>query len=96
MLDSGIIKPSHEWQLMSLGVVFGDALAQSMDLTWVIVDDEFGRAAALMVPQTTILLFPMTALLKRMEDGEEIDIFELRKGFCERVAILKESSALLE
>ena len=93
ILDTGIIKPTHEWQLKSLGVVFGDALAQSMDLAWVMVDDEFGCTAALIVPQTTILLFPVTALLKRLEDGEEIDVFELRKNFCERVAVLKEDGA---
>ncbi|HWU56568.1 MAG TPA: DUF3806 domain-containing protein [Rhizomicrobium sp.] len=93
MLDSGVIKPSHEWQLKSLGVVFGDILAQSMDLIWVMVDDEYGRSPALMVPQTTILLFPVTALLKRLEDGETVDIHELYGGFYERVTVLKEQGA---
>ena len=93
MLDSGYIKPEHEWQLKSLGVVFGDVLAQSMDLIWVMVDDEYGRSAALMVPKTTILLFPITALLKRLEDGEKIDVRELYSGFYEKVSVLKEEGA---
>jgi len=89
MLDSGVIKPNHEWQLKSLGVVFGDALAQSMDLVWVMVNDEYGYSAALMVPQTPILLFPVTAILKRLEDGEKADVHELYSGFHERVAALR-------
>jgi len=89
MLNSGLIKPNHEWQLKSLGVVFGDVLAQSLDVVWVMVEDEYGRSAALMVPQTTILLFPITALLKRLEDGEEVDVRDLYSGFYDRVITLK-------
>jgi hypothetical protein len=96
LLDSGVIKSDHEWELQSLGVVFGDILAQSMDLIWVVVDDEYGRSAALMVPQTTILIFPITALLKRFENGEKVDVRELYSGFYEKVVTLKEQGAQLQ
>ena len=85
IVDSGLIKAQDKWPLRSLGVVFGDALAQQLDLVWVLVDDEHGRDPALMVPKTTILVFPLTAISKRVEDGESIDVHELFAGFCELI-----------
>src|SRR6516162_5917973 len=37
------IDPTETWKLQSLGITFGDALAQKMGLSWVIVEDEYGR-----------------------------------------------------
>jgi hypothetical protein len=89
MLESGVLTPKHEWELCSLGVIFGDTLVQATDFIWVAVHDEYGRSPALMVPGSQIRLFPMTTLLRRMEDGEKIDIRDLFVGFCERAAVLR-------
>jgi hypothetical protein len=85
MLKSTMIKANHKWELQSLGVVFGDALAQQLGLLWVTVEDEFGRDPALLVPKTTILAYPLTAISKRIEDGEGVDVFDLFQGFCELI-----------
>jgi len=90
ILDANWIEPSETRKLQTLGVVFGDALAEKMELMWVMVEDEYGRDPALMMPKTTILLFPLTAISKRVEDGEAVDVADLFKGFCERVVALKE------
>ncbi len=89
ILDKGWINRDETNKLQSLGIVFGDAIAEKMELLWVMVEDEYGRDPALMVPKTTILVFPMTAISKRVEDGEKVDVFDLFSGFCERVAVLR-------
>ena len=89
MLDSGVITPDQKWELQSLGIVFGDALSQALDLMWVAVEDEYGRDPALMMPKTTMLVFPRTVISKRIEDGEKVNVFELFGDFCERVMQLK-------
>lgn len=37
------IDPTETWKLQSLGITFGDALFQEMGLSWVVVEDEYGR-----------------------------------------------------
>jgi len=85
ILDAGWIEPEETWKLQSLGITFGDALSQKMNLIWVTVEDEYGRDPALMVPKTTILVFPLTAISKRIERGESVDVFSLFDEFCQFV-----------
>lgn len=85
ILDNGWISPDETNKLQSLGVVFGDALAEKMQLFWVMVEDEYGRDPALMMPKTTILVFPITAISKRIERGEKVDVCDLFTGFCESI-----------
>jgi hypothetical protein len=49
------------------------------------VTDEYGRDPALMVPKTTILAYPLTAISKRVEDGEKVDVRHLFQGFCDLI-----------
>jgi hypothetical protein len=82
VLDNGWIEKHETWKLQSLGVAFGDALVQEVpELFWVAVDDEFGRAPALRWLQTSTLVFPLTAISKRMEDGVSVDVYEMFGGF---------------
>lgn len=85
ILDNGWIAPDETNKLQSLGIVFGDALAEKMQLLWVMVEDEYGRDPALMVPKTTILAFPLTAISKRIEDGEKVNVYDLFAGFCDLI-----------
>jgi hypothetical protein len=94
ILDANWIEPGETWKLQSLGVTFGDALAQKLGLTWAAVDDEYGRSPALMVPKTTILLFPLTAISKRVEKGEQVDVHGLFDRFCELVEARKATDKL--
>lgn len=82
ILEDKLVKPDETWKLQSLGTVFGDALALYMKLDWVILEDRYGRSPGLRVPGTTIVVFPVTAISKRIERGEIVDVFRLFKDFC--------------
>ena len=77
ILDAGWIEPRETAKLQSLGITLGDALAQELSMEWVMVEDEQGRDPALRFPGTTVLLFPLTMISKRIEDGESVDVANL-------------------
>ena len=77
VLDNGWATAGQSWNLQALGVVFGDVLSELLSAPWVIVDDEFGRDAALLVSEDPVILFPITMISKRVEDGEAVDVAEL-------------------
>ena len=77
ILKSNWIKPDETVKLQSLGITFGDALAQEVGLEWVFVEDEYGRDPALRLKGTSVLLFPMTMISKRIERGEDVDVYDL-------------------
>ena len=63
ILDNGWVDEHETWKLQSLGISFGDALAEELtELSWVAVEDEYGRDPALRWRETEILLFPLTAI----------------------------------
>ena len=53
------------------------------------VEDEYGRDPAVRRPNTTIILYPMTMISKRIERGEKVDVFELYNGTAAQVEALK-------
>jgi hypothetical protein len=77
VLQAGIFKPTQTYELQCLGVVLGDALVQEMGMEWIIVQDERGRDPAVRLLRTTIILFPLTMISKRLERGEQVDVFAL-------------------
>jgi hypothetical protein len=82
ILDNKWVLKEEAFKLQALGVCFGDALEQEMEeLSWVAVDDKFGRDPALRWLNTNTLVFPRTAVSKRVEDDIEIDIYEMFGGF---------------
>jgi hypothetical protein len=89
IIRSKWIEPSETWKLQSLGITFGDALAQELGLIWVAVEDEHGRDPALRDKGTSIVMFPMTTLSKRIERGETVDVCTLFGAACESVARLR-------
>jgi hypothetical protein len=93
ILDANWIAPDETWKLQSLGITLGDILEQTMGLTWVAVEDEYGRDPALRDGDTSILLFPMTMISKRIEDGETVDVLRLLDGTHDTITRLRESGA---
>lgn len=89
ILDERWVEASETWKLQSLGITFGDALAQKMGLSWVAVEDEHGRDPALQDKGTTIVIFPMTMISKRMESGEAVDIRDLFARACSTIERLR-------
>lgn len=86
IINSGWVKPTETVKLQALGVAFGDALAQQLGLTWVAIDDEYGCDAALIIENTSVKVFPLTSLSKRLEAGETVDV---RKLFAEACATIR-------
>ena len=84
------IDPTETWKLQSLGITFGDALVQKMGLSWVIVEDEYGRDPALHDHGTTIVVFPATTISKRIERGEAVDVRELFGQACHSINRLRD------
>jgi hypothetical protein len=89
ILDARWIEPTETWKLQSLGITFGDALAQHLDLEWVAVEDEYGRSPALRLSGTSILIFPLTAISKRVERGDAVNVDELFAWFCETIVEMR-------
>ena len=63
-----------------MGIVFGDVFVQDMGFSWVMVEDEHGRDPAIRYRETSIILFPLTMISKRIERGEQVDVFDLYNG----------------
>lgn len=93
ILSEGWIEPHETVKLQSLGVVLGDALAQELSLTWRIVSDEYGRDPALILDGTTLRLFPLTMISKRIEKGEQVDVVEMFGGVCSQVRTIERQFA---
>jgi len=89
ILDNGYYQKNQTMELQSLGVTFGDALQQTLDLEWVEVEDEYGVDPALrhrdVVTYKNILLFPLTMLSKRIENGETVDVGDLFRNICDQI-----------
>jgi hypothetical protein len=79
------VEPTETVKLQCLGVAFGDALAQRLGLQWVAVEDEYGRDPALTCTGTSLLVFPMTSISKRVERGEDVDVQLLFKSACDSI-----------
>lgn len=82
ILSNGWVEPHETVKLQALGVAFGDALAQKLGLTWVAIDDEYGCDAALILEGTSVRVFPITSISKRVEAGEAVDVPELFEQAC--------------
>jgi uncharacterized protein DUF3806 len=83
------IVPDETLKLQCLGVTFGDALAQRLGLTWVVVEDGYGRDAALTLDGTSVRVFPLTSISKRIERGEEVDVYRLFEQACAAIERLR-------
>jgi hypothetical protein len=82
ILDKKFYGKDKTWELQSLGITFGDALLQRLDLEWVKIEDDYGIEPALVHKDTSVLLFPLTMISKRVGDNKEVNIEELFDGIC--------------
>jgi hypothetical protein len=58
ILDGDKLAVNPNWELRCIGAVFGDALVQGVGMKWVIVNDDQGRTAALLMEGTQFLAVP--------------------------------------
>ncbi len=91
ILAARIHGPQATYELQSLGIVFGDVVVQEMGFRWIVVEDAYGRDPAIQFRDTSIIAFPLTMLSKRIERGEEVDVFALYNGLAAKLAQLIEN-----
>jgi len=77
IIDARLFGASHTYELQCMGVVFGDVFVQVCGWEWSMVEDELGRDPCIRVPRSTIVLYPLTMISKRIEHGEPVDVFAL-------------------
>ena len=77
ILKSRWIEKEETLKLQCLGITLGDAFAQGLSLEWIEVKDEFGNDPALQLANTSIIIYPLTMISKRIEQGEGVDIYKL-------------------
>lgn len=63
------------WQ--SLGIVFGDMLAEELDLHWVNFEDELGQSRGLQYRNTANFVFPITMFSRRKQFRQPIDVSDM-------------------
>ena len=54
-----------------------------------VIEDEYGRDPALRDGKTSLKLFPLTIISKRVEEGEAVDPVALFKQICAKVDDLR-------
>ena len=81
ILDSGEIERDRTYELQCLGIAFGRVLVSASDgLDWAIVHDEYGSDPTLRYRDTSVCLNVLTAISKRVEDGQDVNVRELFEG----------------
>ena len=90
IIKSNWIEKDEKYKLQCLGITIGDALVQDLNFTWIDVEDECGTDPALKLGDTSIILFPLTMISKRIENDEKVDVFELFEKIKLKVIELKD------
>jgi hypothetical protein len=89
VLQAGVFKREQTYELQCLGIVLGDAFVQELGMEWIMVEDDYGRDPAVRMPNTSIILYPLTMVSKRVERGEQVDVFDLFNGIAAQVEDLQ-------
>jgi hypothetical protein len=77
VLAAKVFNASQTYELQCMGVVLGDAFVQQCGWRWRMANDQHGRDPCVKVPDSSIVLFPLTMISKRVERGDEVDVFRL-------------------
>ncbi|MGC3999574.1 MAG: DUF3806 domain-containing protein [Anaeromyxobacter sp.] len=99
IVDAKVIPASATWELQSLGIVFGDALAASVDgLSWWEVTDKYGADPTLRFRETSLHLNALTMILearrgwprhRRAGDGKVGSGLRCREGPRDEVSVCR-------
>src|SRR4051812_5171331 len=77
VLEAMVFNASQTYELQCLGIVLGDVFVQQCGWLWRMANDQHGRDPCIKVPGSSIVLFPLTIISKRVERGEQVDVFDL-------------------
>jgi hypothetical protein len=93
ILRANVFQPHQKYELQCLGIVLGDAFVLELKMDWVMVEDEYGRDPALSLPGSSIILFPLTMISRRVERGDTVDVFGLFNSVLTQVGQIKKQGA---
>jgi len=85
VLDAGFFGLRKRQELDSIGVVLGDAFVQELGMEWVMAEDPGGRDPAIVLPGTSVVLYPLTMIRHRVESRERNDIREVFEGITSEI-----------
>lgn len=88
VLTSGQVR---EWQ--SMGIIFGDILAEEHGLSWVSYEDDRGVSKALRWRNTDNYVFPVTVFSKRVQYKEPVNAHKLYEKISAEVLRFKQLPA---
>jgi hypothetical protein len=91
LIDDKAFSKTQTYELQSLGVAFGDALASELPLRWVTVTDEYGTDPTLRFKDTTVQINALTMISKRIEKDEGVNLSELLRITREQLVHLSEN-----
>lgn len=78
ILNSGKILVENTQELHALGILFGMVLINELHhYDWWIYEDEYGKDVCLRYKETSLVVFPMTMISNRIEDGEIVEVVAL-------------------
>lgn len=86
LLNNKVFRPDQTYELQCMGIVLGDTFVLDMGFHWIMIEDSHGRDPAIRLRETSIILYPLTMISKRIEEGKEVDVFQLYNGLAEVVA----------
>ncbi len=81
LYDRGVLRNDQVRAWQSMGILFGDILANEFNLQWVSYEDELGASKALRWRKTDNFVFPITAFSKRLQFGERLDMQAIYEKF---------------
>ncbi len=89
LVDEKVLRRDQTYELQCLGAVLGQVLVARTPLRWVVVEDQHSRELALEYPNTSVIVFPVTMISKRIEDGRDVDVVPLYRTVAAHVEKLK-------
>ena len=90
IITSNWINKNEKNKLQCLGVTLGDTIVQDLEFSWIEVEDEYGIDPAIKLKETSLILFPLTMISKRIENGEIVNIMEYYNMLKAHVLELKD------
>lgn len=90
IIDSKKIEKEATLILQALGLFFGKIFIENNEnYDWWMVEDEYGRDPGIRYKKTSLIVFPETMILKRIEDDEDCNVKDLYFGLKELLEEVK-------
>jgi len=77
VIDEQVFPADKTNELQSMGLCLGEVMVKQLGFHWITVEDEYGQDPAIQFGETSIIVFPLTMISKRVERGETVDVRDL-------------------